>query len=302
VSVAVAAGSPSRLAAASVSARRRRRTWPSVGALAGIVVLTVWVVMALGAPLLAPRDPSEQQLLDRLRPPVWAEGGSVAYPLGTDQLGRDILSRVIHGSRTSLLVGLTVVLVAATVGTSLGLLAGYYGGRVETVVMRTVDLFLAFPFLVLALSLMAVLGASLGNVILVLGLTGWVPYARTVRAETLVLRRREFVQAAVALGASDAAILTRHVAPNIIASVVVLGTLEVATAIVAEASLTFLGLGIPPSIPTWGQMLETGREYVFNAWWLTTIPGVCIFVVVLAINIVGDWLRDAWDPRLRGAR
>jgi peptide/nickel transport system permease protein len=181
-------------------------------------------------------------------------------------------------------------------------LAGYHRGVTETVVMRTVDLFLAFPFLVLALSLMAVVGPSFTNVILVLGLTGWVPYARTVRAETMVLRRREFVQAAVALGASDARILWRHVRPNIMASILVLSTLEVATAIVAEASLTFLGLGIPPSIPTWGQMLEAGREYVFNAWWLTTIPGVCIFVVVLAINVVGDWLRDVWDPRLRGTR
>lgn len=279
----------------------RRRRLPSPAVLIAMMVLGLWVVAAVASPLLAPQDPNAQSLTARLRPPAWNAGGSLGYPLGTDQLGRDILSRIIYGSRTSLIVGLTVVAVASTLGTVLGLVAGYYGGRVETVIMRGVDLFLAFPFFILALALMAVLGASLVNVVLVLGLTGWVPYARMARAETLGLKEREFVQAAVVLGASHRRIIVRQIVPNLLTSVMVLGTLEVATAIVAEAGLTFLGLGIPPSTPTWGQMLESGRQYIFTSWWLTTIPGLTIFVVVLAINIVGDWLRDTWDPRLRGA-
>lgn len=276
------------------------RRLPAPAALIAMAILALWVLAALFGPLLGLRDAQEQSLTGRLVPPAWSPGGSLDHLLGTDQLGREILSRIVAGSRTSLIVGLTVVMVSGTLGTALGLIAGFYGGWAETLIMRAVDLFLAFPFFILALALMAVLGPSFINVVLVLGLTGWVPYARVARAETLGLKQRDFVQAARALGATNRVLILRHILPNQFTSVMVLATLEIATAVVAEAGLTFLGLGIPPSIATWGQMLESGRQYIFTSWWLTTVPGTTIFVVVLAINIVGDWLRDTWDPRLRG--
>jgi peptide/nickel transport system permease protein len=278
---------------------RRTRLRVSPAALAASLILLIWIVTAIAAPVLAPHDPQEQALLTRLTPPVWQEDGNPQFPVGTDELGRDILSRLIYGSRASLLVGMTVVGVAASLGSVLGLLSGFYGGLVDTAIMRTVDLFLAFPFFIMALALMSVLGPSFLNVVLVLGLTGWVPFARMVRAETLGLRRRDFVQASLALGARDSELIVRHLVPHLLTPIVVLGTLEIATAIVAEAGLTFLGLGIPPSTVTWGNMLAAGREYVFTTWWLTTMPGVTIFVAVLSINLLGDWLRDVWDPRLR---
>jgi peptide/nickel transport system permease protein len=297
--MAAAAAAPVAVQTQPTPKSPRRHLRISAAATVAGVVLVIWIVAAIAAPVLAPHDPQNQSLTTRLMPPAWEDGGSLEYPLGTDELGRDILSRLIYGSRASLLVGLTVVGVAASLGSLLGLLAGFYGGRIDTAIMRTVDLFLAFPFFILALALMAVLGPSFGNVVLVLGLTGWVPFARMVRADTLGLRRREFVQASVALGAHDSELIVRHVVPHLLSPIVVLGTLEIATAIVAEAGLTFLGLGIPPSTVTWGNMLEAGREYVFTSWWLTTMPGITIFVAVLSINLLGDWLRDVWDPRLR---
>ena len=275
----------------------RRR--PALGALLGMVVLGAWILLALIGPLIAPHDPTHQDLVARLTPPAWSAGGSPAYPLGTDELGRDILSRLIVGARIALIVGATVVALSATTGTIIGLLAGYYRGWVDTIAMGAVDVLLAFPFLLLALALLAVVGASLLNIILVLGLTGWVPFARTVRADTLSVREREFVEAAHASGTSNFGIVRRHILPNVMGPVIVLATLQVATAVLAEAALTFLGLGIPPSTPTWGQMLAAGRQYIFDAWWLSTLPGLCLFVVVLAVNVVGDWARDVWDPRLR---
>jgi peptide/nickel transport system permease protein len=266
--------------------------------MAGAIMLVVLAITAAFAPQLATHDPFRQDLRARLVPPVWAAEGTSAHILGTDQLGRDILSRVIYGTRISLLVGISVVLIAGVVGTLLGLLAGFLGGRVDTLLMRTVDVFLAFPFLLLAIIFMAMLGASLGNIILVLSITGWVEYARVVRSQVLSVRELEYITAAKALGAHTLPIMLKHVLPNVVASVIVIGSLQLGTVIIAEASLTFLGLGIPPSIPTWGSMLATGREYFVLAWWLPTFPGLAIVVTVLAVNFLGDWLRDVFDPTL----
>lgn len=261
-------------------------------------MLVVLLITAVFAPQLAPHDPFKQDLRARLAPPMWTTDGSAAHVLGTDQLGRDILSRVIYGTRISLLVGVSVVLFAGTIGTLLGLLAGFLGGRIDTLLMRTVDVFLAFPFLLLAIIFMAMLGASLGNIILVLSITGWVEYARVVRSQVLSVRELEYITAARALGAHTLPIMLKHVLPNVVASVIVIGSLQLGTVIIAEASLTFLGLGIPPSIPTWGSMLATGREYFVLAWWLPTFPGLTIVLTVLAVNFLGDWLRDVFDPTL----
>lgn len=271
-------------------------------AIVGATILVVLVLTAAFAPQLAPHDPLRQNLRARLAPPVGTVNGTTkgtsAHVLGTDQLGRDILSRVIYGTRISLLVGVSVVVIAGTIGTLLGLLAGFLGGRIDTLLMRTVDVFLAFPFLLLAIIFMAMLGASLGNIILVLSITGWVEYARVVRSQVLSVRELEYITAARALGAHTLPIMLKHVLPNVFASVIVIGSLQLGTVIIAEASLTFLGLGIPPSIPTWGSMLATGREYFVLAWWLPTFPGLAIVLTVLAVNFIGDWLRDIFDPTL----
>jgi peptide/nickel transport system permease protein len=266
--------------------------------LVGTLVIVASVVLAALAPALAPVDPIRNDLLARLAPPMWMEGGSARHPLGTDTLGRDVVSRLLYGARVSLLVGFAAVLVAGVVGVALGLVAGYYGGRLDDLLMRVGDVQLAFPVLVLAIAVLSVLGASLGNVIIVLGLTGWVTYARITRAETLSLRHRDFVEGARALGARDAAILWRHILPNVLPPITVVATFSVARTIIAEASLSFLGLGIPPPAPSWGAMLDEGRNYLTTGWWLALFPGLAILALVLGINLVGDWLRDALDPRV----
>jgi peptide/nickel transport system permease protein len=218
--------------------------------------------------------------------------------LGTDGLGRDILSRMIYGSRVSITVGVSSVLLAAIVGLVLGLVSGWYGGSAGAVIMRVGDLVFAFPFLLLALLLVTLMGGGLRNIIIALAATGWVVYARLVRGEVLALREREYVLAALSIGASTSRILVRHALPNLLTSLIVIGTLEVGTAILSEASLSFLGLGIPPAIPSWGQMVESGRNYIYTAWWVTTIPGLAIAILVLGVNSLGDWLRDRLDPLL----
>lgn len=282
-----------------MSAQRRRPRRPSAGALLGMVVASTWVLAALIGPLVAPYDPNAQRIVDRLGPPFWLPDADPRHLLGTDELGRDILSRLLYGTRIALIIGVTVVAIAGILGTTIGLAAGYYRGAVEVIAMRAVDVFLAFPFLLLALALLAVVGSSLVNVIVVLGFTTWVGYARVARAEVLTLREREFVVAAISIGARGRHVMVRHILPNLAAPLVVLATLEVATAVLAEASLTFIGLGIPLGTPTWGQMLASGRQYLFNAWWVSTLPGATLFAVVLGVNLLGDWLRDTWDPRLR---
>jgi peptide/nickel transport system permease protein len=275
--------------------RRLRDDWP---ALLGLIVIAVTVLLAALASVLAPADPLRNDLLDRLTPPAWVQGGSASRPLGTDTLGRDVTSRLLYGARVSLVVGFSAVLLAGSLGVILGLLAGYYRGRLDDVLMRLGDIQLAFPVLVLAVAVLAVLGASLLNVVVVLGLTGWIAYARIVRGEVLSLREREFVDAARALGAGDGHILLRHLLPNVLPPVTVVATFSVARTIIAEASLSFLGLGIPAPAPSWGAMLDEGRNYITTGWWLALFPGLAILLLVLGINLVGDWLRDLLDPRM----
>jgi peptide/nickel transport system permease protein len=266
------------------------------------LLLTLIVVTAVLAPVIAPHDPKEQDITLRLHPPAWQDGGSWSFPLGNDALGRDILSRIIYGARISLIVGVSAVFIQGAIGTGLGLLAGFYGGRLDSIIMRLTDLQYALPFLVLALAVMAVLGPSLRNVILVLGLTGWVYYARIVRAEALSLRRRDFVEAAESIGATNSRLMLRHILPNVTASIIVVGSLQVARMIISEASLSFLGMGIPPTIPSWGGMVAEGRTYVATAWWVSALSGLAIFATVMSVNLVGDWLRDELDPTMRGER
>jgi peptide/nickel transport system permease protein len=267
-------------------------------ALAGLGVIAAAVVVAAFAPALAPSDPVKNRLLDRLTPPMWAQGGSARHPLGTDTLGRDVLSRLLHGARISLIVGLAAVLVAGVVGGGLGLVAGYRGGWADDLLMRLGDMQLAFPVLLLGVAVIAVLGASLTNMILVLGASGWVTYARIARGETLSLKERDFVAAARALGAPARHVVARHLLPNVLPPLQVVNTFSVGRTNIAEASLSFLGLGLPPPTPSWGAMLDEGRNYITTGWWLALFPGLAILLLVLAINLCGDWLRDALDPRM----
>lgn len=261
----------------------------------GLVVLAVILVGALLAPWLAPFDPGDQDVARRLMPPF--RHGS-PFLLGTDHVGRDVLSRLVYGARIAWLIGASAVLIAGAVGVTLGLLTGYRGGLVDDVVGWLGNVELAFPFILLAVVVAAALGAGLGKLILVLTIVSWVVYARVVRAETLVQREAEFVQAARALGSGPARILCRHILPNVVAPVIVIATFEFSRMIISEASRSFLGLGVRPGVPSWGAMLADGRPYLATAWWVATFPGLGITVTVLAINLVGDWLRDQLDPRL----
>jgi len=278
----------------AVSSLRRSRA-----AVAGLLVLGVVLFLAIAANWISPHNPNEQVLERRLLPPAWSEGGGRRHLLGTDHLGRDILSRVIYGSRISLSVGILAVIISGILGVGAGLIAGYYGRGWDAAIMRLVDIQLAFPFILLALAIIGVLGPGLRNVILVLGVAGWMVYARVVRGQVLSVREREFVEAARAVGASDFRILRFHVLPNILAPVIIVGTFAVATCIITEASLTFFGLGVEATIPTWGSMLSDGRAYMATAWWLTTFPGLAMMLTVLALNVIGDWLREFLDPRMR---
>jgi peptide/nickel transport system permease protein len=265
----------------------------------GGIILAALVVCGLAAPLLAPFDPQEQRLESRLEAPAWLGGRVQANLLGTDNLGRDILSRIVYGSRISLLVGATTVVLAGLVGCFLGAVAGYFGRRVDEIVGKITEIFLAFPFLLLAIALMAFLGQGVINIIIALMVSRWVQYCRVVRGEVLSLKERDFVTAAKALGARDFYVLLRHVMPNTFASVTVVATFAMAIVIISEASLSFLGLGVPAHIPTWGSMLSEGRSYMNRAPWLTIFPGMAIFVTVFGINLLGDGLRDILDPKLR---
>ena len=251
------------------------------------------VLLAIFAPLIAPADPLAIDYAHPAAPP-----GAGGHLLGTDAVGRDILARLIYGTRISLQVGLVAVGIAATLGTTVGLAAGYYGGWVDSVLMRTVDVFLAFPVIVLAIGIIAVLGPSLGNVVIALGLVAWTTYARVVRGQVLVLRELDFVHAARAMGVGDWRILTRHILPNTLAPIIVLATVGMATAIIAEAALSFLGLGVQPPTPSWGTMLNEGRGFLRTAPHISTFPGLAIMLTVLGFNFLGDGLRDALDPRL----
>jgi peptide/nickel transport system permease protein len=275
----------------------------------GAIILIIVSLAAIFAPVIAPYDPMAGSITQRLRCPVFTTcpiygtdqtfTGSRENILGTDQLGRDILTRIIYGARVSLIVGLTAVLLGAVFGSTLGLVSGYYGRFIDTVIMRIGDIFLAFPFLLLAIALVAVLGGGLLNVIIVLAVATWVPYARLMRGSVLSAKQQEYIIAAQAIGVRDASLLFKHLLPNVVTPIIVFGTFAVAAAIIAEAGLSFLGLGVGGTRPTWGNMLADGRNYVSTAWWLATIPGVAIMLTVLSINLIGDWLRDVLDPRLR---
>ena len=269
-------------------------------ALAGLGFVVLLVVIALAAPWLAPQDPTRQSLRGRLARPTLEGPDGRARLLGTDQLGRDVLSRVIYGARVSLTVGLSAVVIGVLVGATLGIAAGFRRGMTDTVIMTLADAQLAFPFILLAIGIIAVLGPSFPTIIIVVGLSGWVSYARILRAQVIVLRSREFVEAIHALGGSVARIVLRHVLPNVLSTLVVIATLELARAIVLEATLSFLGLGIQPPTPSWGGMIYEGREYLDSAWWISTFPGLVLMLTSLVVSRTGDWLRDLLDPTLRG--
>lgn len=264
--------------------------------LAAVTVL-VFVALAIFAPLIAPHDPNETDLFRRLQPPAWMDGGEIAYLLGCDGLGRDILSRIIYGARISIFIGTAVILVATSIGLIAGLAAGYLRGWVDMAISRLVDILLGFPYLIFAIGLMAMMGPGLQNIILALAYKEWVIPCRVVRGETLAAREVEYVEAARALGASRGHIMLREIMPNILSPVIVVSTIRMAHVIILEASLSFLGLGVQPPTASWGSMVADGRAFILDAWWVSTFPGLAILVLVLAINVASQGLRDAFDPR-----
>ena len=284
-------------AAAEARGRRRRVPWLVVGGLGFVGLL---IVVALAAPLIAPLDPTRTALRGRLAAPTLHGSDGRAHLLGTDHLGRDVLSRMIYGSQVSLLVGFAAVVVGGVLGSAAGILAGFSRGRMDAVIMTVADAQLAFPFILLAIGIIAVLGPSFPTLVVVIGLSGWVSYARILRSQVLVVRSREFVESIHALGGSLARIVLRHVLPNVLSSIVVIATLELARAIVLEATLSFLGLGVQPPTPSWGGMVHEGREYLESARWISTFPGFVLMITSIVVSRTGDWLRDVLDPTLRG--
>jgi len=265
-----------------------------------IAILATIAFVAVFANQLAPHNPEVGALTARFKPPFWLKGGSTEYLLGTDQLGRDVLSRLIFGARVSMVVGFTAVVFSGVVGTTLGILSGYLGGWVDQVIMRLTDTWLALPALTFAIFLAAIVGPSMWNIVLILGITYWTRYARVTRGEVLSLKEREFVRLAIVAGCSKLTIMRRHILPNILNTAIVLGTLELGVVIIAEATLSFLGVGVPPPEPAWGLMLSDGKQgLMVGYWWLTVFPGTCIVLMVLSANLLGDWLRIKLDPQLR---
>ncbi len=264
-----------------------------------LTVLVLVVLVAILAPVIAPHNPEVGQLSNKLIPPMWQEGGSGEFPLGTDTLGRDIFTRILYGTRISLMVAVLATGLAGALGTVVGLMAGFYRGWTETILMRLTDITLAFPLMLMAIVLVSVLGASLTNVLLVIVVLLWPYYARQIRGEALAVGEADFVDLARVAGVSNRRILLRHILPNVMPSIGVLATLQVALIILLEASLSFLGVGIPPPTPAWGLMVADGRDLLGRAWWVSIIPGIAIFAVVLSANLFGDWMRDRFDPKLR---
>jgi peptide/nickel transport system permease protein len=279
-----------------------KELWGDKAGTLGAVLVLIIVVAAILAPVLAPHDPTAQSLRGRLDPPFWYPDGSTEHILGTDNLGRDVLSRIIYGARTSISIGAFVVLTAGAFGTTMGLLAGYNGGRIDTVIMRIVDTQLAFPGLLLALIIITVLGASFTLLVIILAIDGWMVYARMTRGVVLSARERPYVEAAELVGCRPRRIIFRHILPNLLSPLVTLAILEFARVVIAEAALSFIGLGIQPPQISWGLDITVGRNYVFNAWWLVTFPGIAIALTVLGLNLVASWLRIFSDPREREKR
>jgi len=299
VNPAVAAEALARKPAQAAPESRRVGRVPRL-ILASAAFIALLAVVGVAAPYLAPHNPERGSLRARLAPPTLEAADGKAHPLGTDHLGRDILSRIVFGTRVSLTVGFAAVAVGGAVGGVLGLVAGFRGGWADEAIMTVADAQLAFPFILLAIGIIAVLGPSFPNLIIVVGLSGWVTYARILRAQVLSLRRREFVEAILGLGGSLPRIVFRHILPNVASTLMVIATLELARAIVLEATLSFLGLGIQPPTPSWGGMIHEGREYLDTAWWISVFPGVVLMLTSLVVSRTGDWLRDALDPTLRG--
>lgn len=299
-----------RIAAAEVEAAGVRRGAPTlqktlrrlskmrVGVASGAIMLAI-VLIALLAPLVAPHDPYEGELVNRLKPPAWMDGGSSAYPLGTDQVGRDTLSRLIYGAQVSLAAGFFAMVISVLIGVPLGVLAGYSGKVADSIISTVINIMLTFPFVLLALTVISVLGPSFGNVILVLGIASWTVYGRVIRAEVQKLKELDYVLAARTLGMSSFRILAFHIFPNTVNSVIVLSTVQIARFIIAEAFLSFLGLGVQAPTASWGSMLGDSRQFMYDRWWLPTLPGLAIFVTTLAINLFGDSIRDWLDPYAR---
>ena len=263
------------------------------------VIITVMMVVAVFAPLIAPHSPTEQSLPDKLKPPAWQEGGSATHLLGTDLLGRDLFSRLVYGARVSLTVAAFALLSGGLIGLAVGIIAGYLGGRVDSILMRVVDATLTFPTILIALLLAVSLGAGLRTIVIAITVIIWARFARVVRGEVLGVRARDFVSLARVHGCSSLRIMLVHIVPNVMNTFMVLLTLHIGFVIIVEASLSFLGAGIPPPTPSWGQMVADGRSHIASAWWLAVLPGAAIMLVVLAFNLFGDWLRDWLDPRLR---
>src|SRR6266540_1094879 len=271
------------------------RQWPWFP----VTVLGLVVVAAVFADFLAPQSPTAGDITQKLIPPVWMERGTGEHPLGTDRFGRDVLSRIIYGSRISLLVSLIAIGVAGTLGTALGLISGYRGGLTDTVLMRLTDVGLSLPTILIAVVLVAVSEPSFGNVILVIALLLWPRFARQIRGETLAIKEQDFVALAVVSGRSSAWIITRHIFPNVVPTLLVISTLQVGYVILLEGTLSFLGVGVPPPNPAWGLMIADGRGFLATAWWISLFPGLAMLLTVLAVNLLGDWLRDHLDPKLR---
>ena len=269
-----------------------------VGVTGGAIMLLI-VVVAIMAPVVAPHSPYDGELVNRLKPPAWMEGGSAAYPLGTDQVGRDTLSRLIYGAQVSLAAGFLAMVISVLIGVPLGVLAGYGGKVADSIISTAINIMLTFPFVLLALTVISVLGPSFGNVILVLGIASWTVYGRVIRAEVRKLKELDYILAARTLGMSSFRIVAFHIFPNTINSVIVLSTVQIARFIIAEAFLSFLGLGVQAPTPSWGTMLGDSRQFMYDRWWLPTLPGLAIFVTTLAINLFGDSIRDWLDPYTR---
>jgi peptide/nickel transport system permease protein len=272
------------------------RRFPGV---AMIILVFLLLIPGIFAEWIAPHDPIKGSLAARLKPPMWSKGGSIEYPLGTDKVGRDVLSRIIYGARVSLRVSLEAIIVSGVIGTTLGLLAGYFGGKVDALIMRLVDISLGLPIILVALVFVAARGPSFTTVVAVITVLLWARYARQVRGETLSIKERDFVARARVAGASHFRIMFRYLLPNVVNSLIVLATLQVGFVILLESSLSFLGAGIPRPTPAWGLMVADGRELIVTAWWISMFPGIAIMLTVLSLNLLGDWLRDHLDPKLK---
>jgi peptide/nickel transport system permease protein len=269
-----------------------------------LIILGILVFLTIFGPAIAPKDPNRQTLVERLLPPLHTNAeGQLDYFLGSDVMGRDVLSRIIYGARVSLLVGLAAVMIGGIMGTALGVMAGYFGGYIDDIIMRIADIQLAFPFILLTIMVLVVLGPGVLNLVVVLGVAQWVTYARIARGQTISVRAKEYVEAARSMGASHFEIVTRAILPNILSPLIVIASFNVASVILSEATLSYLGLGVPEDVPTWGKILAESRDQLLaGKWWLAVFPGVAIMLTVLSLNILGDWLRDFLDPRLRGNR